>query len=144
MEYNRTKEVHEAIISGEIALDKLKDAQKDLNSASNWGLVDIFGGNLLSGFMKHSSINDASRKVEDAKRELSIFRNELSDIRDIEGLDIQIDGFLEFADFMFDGIFADVFVQSKIGDFQKQVQKAIDRVQDILFILKRSVNEVVS
>lgn len=140
MEYNRTKEIHEAIISGEIALDKLKEAQKDLNSASNWGLVDIFGGNLLSGFMKHSSINDASKKVEDAKRELSRFRNELSDIRDIECLDIQIDGFLEFADFIFDGIFADVFVQSKINDFERQISKAIDRVQDILFVLKKAEN----
>lgn len=138
MTYDRTKEVHEAIICGEIALDKLKQAKKDLGSASNWGLLDIFGGNLLSGMMKHSSIKDASKKVEEAKRELARFRNELTDIHDIDGLDIQIDGFLEISDFLFDGLFADVIVQSKINDFESQVQKAIDRVQDILFILKRA------
>ena len=38
------KEMIEAINSGEQALIKLKEAQTKLNSASNWGILDILGG----------------------------------------------------------------------------------------------------
>lgn len=136
--YDRRKEINEAILAGEIALDRLKEAEKHLNSASNWGILDLLGGNLISGMMKHSEIRDASRKVEEAKIELRNFRDELADIQDIDNLHIEIDGFLEFADYLFDGLFADLLVQSRISDYSKQVEQAMDRVQDILFVLKRA------
>ena len=40
--YDRNKEIREAIRAGERALDSLKEANRQLNSAGNWGLVDIF------------------------------------------------------------------------------------------------------
>ena len=49
---------------------------------------------------------------------------------------MDIDGFLTFADFFFDGFIADIFVQSKIREGQRQVQEAIRRVEDILCKLK--------
>ena len=101
--YDRDKEINEAIRAGERALGSLREAQRQLNSAGNWGLLDIFGGNTVSGLMKHMKVNNASRCVEDARRDLAAFRDELGDIRDIEDLHIDIDGFLTFADFFFDG-----------------------------------------
>lgn len=130
--YDRDKEINEAIRAGERALGSLREAQRQLNSAGNWGLLDIFGGNTISGMMKHMKVNNASRCVEDARRDLATFRDELGDIRDIENLNVDIDGFLTFADFFFDGFIADIFVQSKIRDGQHQVQEAIRRVEDIL------------
>lgn len=130
--YDRQKEINEAIRAGERALSSLREAQRQLNSAGNWGLVDIFGGNTVSGLMKHMKVNNAQRCVEDARRDLESFRNELGDIRDIENLHVDIDGFLTFADFFADGFLADIFVQSKIRDGQRQVQEAIRRVEDIL------------
>ena len=130
--YERDKEINEAIRAGERALGSLREAQRQLNSAGNWGLLDIFGGNTISGMMKHMKVNNASRCVEDARRDLATFRDELGDIRDIENLNVDIDGFLTFADFFFDGFIADIFVQSKIRDGQHQVQEAIRRVEDIL------------
>ena len=130
--YDRSKEIREAIRAGERALDSLHEAERQLNSASNWGLVDIFGGDTISGLMKHMKVNNVSRCVDDASRDLAAFRDELGDIRDIENLHIDIDGFLTFADFFFDGFIADVFVQSKIRKGQQQVQEAIRRVEDIL------------
>ena len=53
-----------------------------------------------------------------------------------ENLRVDIDGFLTFADFFFDGFIADIFVQSKIREGQRQVQEAIRRVEDILCKLK--------
>lgn len=115
----------------------LREAQRQLNSAGNWGLLDIFGGNTVSGLMKHMKVNNASRCVEDARRDLATFRDELGDIRDIENLHVDIDGFLTFADFFFDGFIADIFVQSKIREGQRQVPEAIRRVEDILRNLRR-------
>ena len=134
--YDRNKEIREAIRAGERALDSLKEANRQLNSAGNWGLVDIFGGNTISGLMKHMKVNNASRCVDDARRDLATFRDELGDIRDVENLNIDIDGFLAFADFFFDGFVADIFVQSKIRKGQQQVREAIRRVEDILSTLQ--------
>ncbi len=135
--YDRDKEINEAIRAGERALGSLQEAQRQLNSAGNWGLLDIFGGNTVSGLMKHMKVNNASRCVDDARRDLAAFRDELGDIRDIEDLHVDIDGFLTFADFFFDGFIADIFVQSKIRQGQRQVQEAIRRVEDILQALRR-------
>ncbi len=121
--YDRNKEIREAIRAGERALDSLKEADRQLSSAGTWGLIDIFGGNTFSGLMKHMRVNNASR--------------ELGDIRDLENLNVDIDGFLTFADFLFDGFVADIFVQSKIRKGQQQVREAIRRVEDILSSLRK-------
>lgn len=135
--YNRDKEINEAIRAGERALGSLREAQRQLNSAGNWGLIDIFGGNTISGLMKHMKVNNAGRCVDDARRDLAVFRDELGDIRDIENLNVDVDGFLTFADFFFDGFIADIFVQSRIREGQRQVQEAIRRVENILQALRR-------
>ena len=134
--YDRNKEVCEAVRAGEQALESLREAQRELNSAGNWGLIDIFGGNTVSGLMKHMKINNASRAIDNARGDLAVFRDELGDIRDIESLQVDINGFLTFADFFFDGFLADLLVQSRIREGQRQVQEAIRRVEDILAKLK--------
>lgn len=135
--YDRQKEINEAIRAGERALRSLREADRQLGSAGNWGLIDIFGGDTISGLMKHMKVNNASQCIENAKRDLEAFRDELGDIRDMEDLRVDIDGFLTFADFFFDGFIADIFVQSKIRDSQKKVREAERRVEDILRMLRR-------
>ena len=75
--YNRRREVQEAIFAGERARASLQEADRQFASAGNWGLIDIFGGNTVSGLMKHMKINNASRCVEEARRDLDAFRSEL-------------------------------------------------------------------
>lgn len=135
--YDRNKEIREAIRAGERALDSLKEADRQLSSAGTWGLIDFFGGNTFSGLMKHMRVNNASRYVDDARRDMAAFRDELGDIRNLENLNVDIDGFLTFADFFFDGFVADIFVQSKIRKGQQQVREAIRRVEDILSSLRK-------
>ena len=134
--YNRRREVQEAIFAGERARASLQEADRQFASAGNWGLIDIFGGNTVSGLMKHMKINNASRCVEEARRDLDAFRSELGDLRDIDGLNVDISGFLTFADFFFDGVIADYLVQTKINDAKIQVRDAIQSVSGILAQLK--------
>ena len=130
--YNRDLEIREAIEAGERALRSLKEARSSLGSARGWGMVDLFGGRGLSGLIKHVKIGDARSSLNRAKADLDRFSRELSDVREIQGLDIEIGDFLTFADFFFDGFLADIMVQSKIRQAQDQIDYAIDRVQSML------------
>lgn len=130
--YNHQKEIREAINAGKRAKASLNEARNKLNSAKNWGILDILGGGLISGLLKHSRIKDASKCIENAKHDMRDFEQELGDIRDIEGLRIEIGDFLTFADFFFDGLIADIFVQSKIKDAKNQIDTAISHVDRIL------------
>ncbi len=133
------REMNEAIVAGERALSSLKMAQSQLNSARTWGFFDMFGGGLLSSAIKHSKINEASRYMERAKSDLLVFQRELRDVSISMNLQMEVGGFLSFADFFFDGIVADYLVQSKIADAREQVEDAISMVESILRNLRNSI-----
>ena len=135
--YNRDLEIREAIEAGERALRSLRDAKNSLGSARGWGMVDMFGGRGLSGLIKHVKIGDARSSLDQAKADLDRFGRELSDVREIQGLDIEIGDFLTFADFFFDGFLADIMVQSKIRQAQDKIDVAIDRVEALLVRLRK-------
>lgn len=130
--YDRQREINEAIMAGERALAALKKAETDLGTARIAGVFDLFGGGFLTSLFKHSKLDDARRDLENAKYELRRFGDELDDVTGIGNLNIDVGGFLTLADFLFDGLFADYFVQSKINEARGQVAEAIRRVEDAL------------
>ena len=130
--YDESKEIREAVISGEKALVSLKEAKSYLDSARNWGMVDLFGGNLFSGLMKHSNIDRASQAMDRAKHDLHDFQRELNDVRDLPDMHIDMGDFMTFADYFFDGFIVDFMVQSKINEARQQVNNAISRMEGIL------------
>lgn len=131
------KEVREAIAAGERALQSLYEAQRNLQSARNWGIFDMFGGGFLADVMKHSKMGNASSCMENAKYNLQVFQRELKDVYISLNMKIDVGGFLSFADFFFDGIVADYLVQSRIGEARRQVDSAIVQVENILMELRR-------
>ena len=123
------REIQEAISAADDALYHLESARKYLGSAGNWGLLDIFGGGMITGLVKHSKMGNAEREVQEAKYALQKFSKEL---RDVSGYSsIHINDFLTFADFIFDGFLADVLVQSKISEAKRQCDDAIRQVTAI-------------
>ena len=62
MGYDIEKEKREAIEAGRRALNSLQAAKENLNSAKNWGLVDMFGGGFFTTMLKHSKMDQAKRK----------------------------------------------------------------------------------
>lgn len=133
---NDKKEIYEAIDAGERALSSLYAAQDKLKSARGWGVIDLFGGGLITDMVKHSKMNDASRYMEDAKFHLKAFQRELKDVNLSLDLRMEVGGFLSFADFFFDGLVADYLVQSKIASAREQVDDAITMVKNILTSLR--------
>ena len=87
--YHSRKEVQEAVVAGTEALGALERAKECLNSAGNWGIVDILGGGLISTFVKHSKMGDASRLVEKARSTLKQFQKELQDVQSLEEIHIE-------------------------------------------------------
>jgi len=128
---DREREINEALVAGDKALRCLKEAQDMLRSAGNWGLVDMFGGGFLSTYMKHSKIDNAQRRIEDARTALRTYSRELDDVDDIAGINVNVDDFLHFADYFFDGFVADFLVQSRIDDSKRQVEQAIRKVEQM-------------
>jgi hypothetical protein len=132
MAYDIEREKREAIDAGYRALQSLNNAKAELNSARNWGLVDLFDGGTLTGLFKYSKMNNAQRYMEQAKYDLSSFGKELNDVNMVCDLNLDVGGFLSFADFFFDGVVADWLVQDRINEARRQVDDAIWRVQEII------------
>ena len=123
------KEIQEAIEAADEALFHLENARSYLQSAGNWGLFDIFGGDTIAGLVKHSKMGKAEREIQEAKFALQKFDRELRDVNGYSS--IHIDDFLTIADFVFDGLIMDIWVQSKIKDAKRQCDAAIAKVQSV-------------
>lgn len=132
MEYNLEQEKREAIEAGQRALRSLQRAKENLNSAGNWGLVDMFGGGFFTTMIKHSKMDQAKQNMEEAKYNLRSFSKELNDVNMACNLNIDTGDFLTFADYFFDGFFVDWLVQDKINNAKSQVEEAIRRTEAIL------------
>ena len=131
-------EVQEAIIAGRKALNALQEAKELLRKAKGWGMADMFGMDLLGGLMKHSKMNDAKSALEKAKYELNCFDHELEDVSRRLAINLDTNDLLGFADFLFDGLFVDLMMQSRISNAMNQIDKAINQVESILNDLERN------
>ena len=130
MGYDIEKEKREAIEAGRRALNSLSAAKENLNSAKNWGLVDLFGGGFFSTMLKHSKMDHAKQNMDQAKYDLRNFSR---------ACDLHIDtgAFLSFADYFFDGFVVDWMVQDRINTAKRQVEEAIRRTESIVNQLQR-------
>ncbi len=137
MVYDLEKEKREAIDAGNRAMRSLKEAQDNLSSAKNWGVLDMFGGGFISTMVKHSKMDQAKQNMDQAKYDLKNFSRELNDVNIACHLDIETDDFLSFADWFFDGFVVDWMIQDRINQASRQVAEAIQRVEGILRQLQR-------
>ncbi|KTE90987.1 hypothetical protein AT727_05150 [Desulfitobacterium hafniense] len=126
------KEIDEAIEVGGQVLDSLNQALRNLSSAEGWGTWDLLGGGMISGLAKHSHINSAQENIEKTQSLLRQFKTELTDIRIGTELSLKTEGFIKFADFFFDGIIADWFMQTRITESQASVENVKNQVQSIM------------
>ena len=137
----RKKELREAVWAGESALRTAKMVLSSLDSAEGWGTWDLVGGGFVSDLAKHSNLDEAQSGVEQLQSQLRRFQTELADVTIPADLQVSVDGFLEFADYFFDGIFADWAVLDRIHQSQEQVRNVIYRIRDALSRLNSMAEE---
>ena len=126
------KEITEAVLVGNNVLYSLNIALEHLSSAEGWGAFDLFGGGLISDLAKHSYIDDAKAETERTQSLLYQFKTELADISISSDIFIEMEGFAKFADFFFDGLIADWFMQTRINNSQDSVYRVKNEVLDVL------------
>lgn len=131
---NYKVELDQAILAADKTLIHLNTALKELSYAQNWGLLDIFGGGLITSFVKNDYIDSVRHKLEMAKDESKLLKEELKDI----DIDFDISDFLHFSDYFFDSFVTDFLVQSKLDQGEAKIKKAIAEVEGIKSLLVKA------
>jgi hypothetical protein len=136
-EKDQIVEMNEAVIAGKQALASLKKAEESLKHASNWGIADMLGGGFITDMLKHSKLREAENHLEEARIRIRTFQKELRDLEMPHEFYVNVDGFLTFADFFFDGLIVDWLVQSRIREAREEVEQAIIYVETVVAELQR-------
>lgn len=131
------KELSEAIAAGNSAMQAVDAVLRHLDDAEGWGTWDIFGGGLLADIAKHDALESAQRAVDLLQVRLRSFKTELVDVAMEVNVQITIDGFLGFADWFFDGFFADFAVMDKIEQSARDVQSVKSELQSAIHTLRQ-------
>jgi chromosome segregation ATPase len=137
------QELQEAIAAGGHARRQLQDVIKSLESARSWGIWDMLGGGVLATGVKHLKIEDAKKQIHDLQQLLHKFNHELADLNEI-GIKLNIGSFQTFADYFFDGLLIDWFVQSKINNSLERVKEQLNRVDSTLRALQEKLRDTES
>ena len=127
------KEIKEAISAGYSARGTADRILSELKSADDWNTWDLFaGGGIITHMAKHSHLDEAQDLVSELQSKLRRFKTELADIQITADMQVNIDGFLRFADYFFDGLFADWAVGSKINQSINSVSGTKDKINRTL------------
>ena len=135
---NSVQNISRAKILVDEILPLVEGAENNFKSARNWSLIDIFGGGMLTDVIKHIKLNSASEKMNGISWKLNELQQVLGNIQIPVDYRMQLGGFSTFADFVFDGAIADIYMSSKIF-------KSLDTVRDLknkLIILKERLNQL--
>lgn len=133
---SQARELREAIEAGRAARDTADGILGSLDSAAGWGTWDVLGGGLVADLAKHSRLDEAQGQIGQLQSQLRRFRTELADVSVEADLQVSIDGFLRFADYFFDGLFADWAVLDRIHQSQEQVRGTRDQIGNVLMRLE--------
>ena len=132
------RELKEALSAGNKALSICDDILKQLGEASDLGTFDILGGGIIADVMKHSHLDDAQILVGKLQNQLRCFKTELADVKIQADLQVSVEGFTRFADYFFDGIFADWSVKNRIdqsidnvGQTRSKIRGVVKKLEDL-------------
>ena len=139
---SQKKELREAISAGNSARSTAESVLSSLDSAEGWGTWDLLGGGLLADMAKHSHLDEAQGAIERLQSQLRRFKTELADVTIHADMQVNVDGFLRFADYFFDGLFADWAVMDKISQSQSQVQSTKSQIESVLSRLNSMMSAV--
>lgn len=127
------RQLDSAIEAGKKVLDCLVQAQQQLDVIHTEGIFDRISQGIFRRIMWNPKrIDEANQTIQKAKDLLIVFRRELRYIEVSSQLKIEIEGFVTFADFFFDSLLADWYVQSRLKKSSEEVEDAMRQISDIL------------
>ena len=135
------KEITEAQSAGSRAVSMIDQILSILDKAQGWGTYDMLGGGLVADIAKHSHLDDAQRMIERLQIQLRQYKTELADIHISANMQVNVDGFLRFADVFFDGLFSAWRVQENISAAHMQVNNVRGKVRQVQTRLEELLRE---
>lgn len=127
LEGKRT-ELLEAIAAGETARATCRAVVAALDDAGEGTAWDMLG----SDASKRGHLDDAQELVNKLQAQLNKFRNEVTDVAVRENIHVSMGSFTRFADFFFDGLFAEWAVKEHIQSALEQAEQTLEQIEDIL------------
>ncbi|WP_195445150.1 hypothetical protein [Peptoniphilus harei] len=123
------KEARQALLDLKNEIDK---TIKLTESASRWGLFDLFADSGLVGLVKRGKIKDINSNLEIVRDKLEVAKRELNDIRIDLDVEIPDSTYDFFVDVIFDNIFTDLRVNGEIREIREKLEDLGDRVDELL------------
>ena len=123
------KEARQALVDLKNEIDK---TIKMTESASRWGLFDLFADSGLVGLVKRGKIKDINSNLKIVRDKLEVAKRELNDIRIDLDEEIPDSTYEFFVDVIFDNIFTDLRVNGEIKEIREKLEDLGDRVDELL------------
>lgn len=123
------KEARQALLDLKNEIDK---TIKMTESASRWGLFDLFADSGLVGLVKRGKIKDINSNLKIVRDKLEVAKRELNDIRIDLDVEIPDSTYDFFVDVIFDNIFTDLRVNREIKEIREKLEDLGDRVDELL------------
>ena len=125
---NNLKEINDVQQIINQLLPLIDEAENKFRKARNWGFFDILGGGFITDLIKHSNLGAASNIMNQINYLLHDLQQELKEVVIPTDFSMNTASFSTFADFVFDGILADVYMQSKIMTSMEQIRELRSRL----------------
>ena len=147
---NQKREIREAYAAGSSARNTAVQILSELDSADGWNTWDMFGGGgIITHVAKHSHLDSAQDLVSELQGRLRRFKTELADIKISADVQVNIDGFLRFADYFFDSLFADWAVgerisqsQSSVSETKRKIERTMEKLRDMEKATDRGIEDL--
>lgn len=123
------KEASQALLDLKNEIDK---TIKITESASRWGLFDLFADSGLVGLVKRGKIKDINSNLKIVRDKLEVAKRELNDIRIDLDEEIPDSTYDFFVDVIFDNIFTDLRVNGEIKEIREKLEDLGDRADELL------------
>lgn len=142
------REIRQAIGAGKGALLTARQVSANLDSAKKWGTADMLGGGIITTAMKHEKINSAQADMSTLQSQIRRFRSELADVRLSVEINVKLDQFTSFADYFFDGLLVDGYIQggisksqNQVSNIRSQISSAVSRLEHMEYETERELEQ---
>jgi len=124
-------QVTDAINLTDQILGYVEQAERSLSSARNWGFFDVLGGGFIVDMIKHHKLGKAREAMESVNYLMQRLQQLLGSLQLPADYRMEIGNFATFADFFFDGVFADLYMQSKIMQSLDEVRRLKNKLYEL-------------
>ncbi len=134
----QARELDEAIREGQTADGLAYDVLSSLDSAENWGTMDLFlNKSLISDLAKYSAMDDARERIGLLQMQMRRFQAELADVAMSAEAELNTDGWLRAVDFFIDDIFSAISALKRVDRAREMIWQARNRILSCLSELKK-------